>query len=107
MKKTMARTDSSESCLTEADVRKPKEGFFAGANKNCTYDHFTMAGGTIDAAMTCKDGGATSTMTIKGSYSPDNYRATSTMALKNSASPGGMTIKASVDAKRIGDCSKG
>ena len=38
-------------CLTDADVKKPKEDFFAGKNRNCRYYHFTMSGGKIDAAL--------------------------------------------------------
>jgi hypothetical protein len=105
MKKTMSKVESSESCLTPEQVKKPKEDFFAGKQRNCTYDHFTMAGGTIDAEMTCKDGGANMNMTVKGTYSPDSYKATTTMALKGGGAQG-MTMKASIDAKRVGDCAK-
>src|SRR5687767_8781301 len=43
----------SESCLTPEDAKRPKEDFFAGKNKNCRYDHFTMGNGKIDAVMKC------------------------------------------------------
>jgi len=108
MKARMNVTDTSESCLTEADVKKPREDFFAGANRNCTYDHFTMAGGTIDAEMTCKDGGATMNMTIKGSYSPDSYAARSTMTSSGTGpNGGGMTMKSTIAARRVGECEAG
>ena len=53
MKQTMGRLQDNTyaTCLTDADVKKPKEDFFAGKNRNCRYDHFTMSGGKIDAAL--------------------------------------------------------
>ena len=39
MKRMMAQSHSSESCLTEEQVKQPKEEFFSG-NENCRYDHF-------------------------------------------------------------------
>src|SRR4051812_40467055 len=44
MKQTMGKMQHNnfESCLTEEDVKRPKEDFFAGNAKNCRYDHFTM-----------------------------------------------------------------
>jgi len=107
MKARMSTTDTSDSCLTEADVKKPKEDFFAGGNRNCTYDHFTMAGGKIDAEMTCKDGAANMKMAIVGTYSGDSYSARSTMTTSAAGASGGMTMTASVDAKRVGECDAG
>jgi len=104
MKAQMNAVETTESCLTPEDVKKPGEDFFAGAQKNCTYDRFTMAGGKIDAEMTCKDGGATMNMTIAGTYSADSYAARSTMKMSNAGANGGMTVKSSVEAKRVGNC---
>src|SRR6185369_7232375 len=66
MKQTMAKMQehSFESCLTEADVNKPKEDFFAGHNKDCRYDHFTMSGGKIDAALRCEGKPPSGAMTM-------------------------------------------
>jgi hypothetical protein len=109
MKKAMSRTSTSESCITEADVKKPKTSFFGGDQEGCTYDHFTMAGGTLDVKMTCKGngGGGAMSMAIAGTYTGDHYTAHMTMA-GSGAGPagGGMTIKANVEAKRVGECTK-
>ena len=35
------REHTAKHCITEADVKKPKEDFF-GADKSCKYDQFTM-----------------------------------------------------------------
>jgi hypothetical protein len=68
MKQTMSKMQEHNfaSCLTEEDVRRPKEDFFAGNSKDCRYDHFTMSGGKIDAALRCegKPEGGAMTMTI-------------------------------------------
>jgi hypothetical protein len=107
MKQAMSRTTSHESCITEADVKKPKEDFFAGNQKDCTYDHFTMSGGTLDTKMTCKSGGGSMTMAMAGTYSADHYTAHTTMSGTGMGPGGGeMMIKADIEAKRVGECTK-
>lgn len=98
----------TESCMTEADVRKPGPDFFTG-NKSCRYDHFTMGDGKIDGRMRCTAGGGTQVSTMTGTYGPDVYRMAMTTAMENpSGSPAGgmdgLTMKLSVEGKRIGDC---
>jgi len=99
---------SIATCLTEADVKKPKEDFFAGRAKNCRYEHFTMSGGKIDAAMTCTNPGAggaetTMAMTVVGSYSSDSYEADMTMDASGGPR-GGMKMKSHNESHRVGDC---
>ena len=108
MKSTMANFQerSFETCLTKEEVQRPKEDFFTGKNSECRYDHFTMGGGKIDAAMRCggKSGG-TQMMTMTGTYSPEQY--TMRMAMKHDGGPAetaGTTMKMRVEAHRIGDC---
>ena len=95
----------NESCLTAEEAKRPKEDFFAGENKNCRYDRFTMGGGKIDAVMKCSEEGMAQTMTMQGSYSPDAYQMRMSMKADAGAGPpGGMTMTMRVDAKRIGEC---
>lgn len=104
MKRMMAQSQSSESCLTEEQVKQPKEEFFSG-NENCRYDHFKMGGGKIDAAMRCQAGGATQLMRMNGNYSPDSYDMR--MRSKVEGGPGeGMTMRMKVEARRTGDCTE-
>ena len=98
----------TQSCITPADVRKPGPDFFTG-NKNCRYDHFTMGGGKIDARMRCAAGGKTQLTTMTGTYGPESYRMAMTTAMESTSvgSPegmDGMTMKLSVEGKRIGEC---
>jgi hypothetical protein len=99
------RVETSFSCLSEEEAKRPKEDFFSGGNKNCRYDRFTMAGGRIDAVMKCTQERASHTMTLQGSYSPDTYNMQ--MSMKAEGGEGydaGMTMKMRVDAKRVGQC---
>ncbi|HEY6662935.1 MAG TPA: DUF3617 domain-containing protein [Sphingomicrobium sp.] len=107
MKQTMGKFQEHDyaTCLTPADVKKPKEDFFAGKNKDCRYDHFTMSGGKIDAALRCSGNGpGAMTMTINGNYSRDSYDAT--MAMDVSGGPGGkgMKMRSRSESHRVGEC---
>ena len=94
-----------ENCLTPDQAKRPKEDFFAGANKNCRYDHFTMGNGKIDAVMKCTGEGMAQTMSMQGSYSPDAYQMRMSMKADAGAGPpGGMTMTMRVDARRVGEC---
>ena len=93
-----------ESCLTEEEARKPKEGFFAGSNNNCRYDHFTMSGGKIDARMRCEQQGVTQVMAMQGTYSPDSYQMRMSTSTEGGAQ--GMTMRMRVDSKRVGPCTE-
>lgn len=106
MKQTMAKMQGHnyDTCLTEADVKRPKEDFFAGKSNDCRYDHFTMAGGKIDAVMRCegKASGAM-TMSINGTYSRDSYEATMAMDVSGGRE-GGMKMQSHAQSHRVGQC---
>ena len=63
MKAMMAERqhETTKHCLTKEDVKKPKEGFFAGEDKSCHYAHFAMGGGKIDIQMVCNREGQNQT----------------------------------------------
>ena len=56
MKAHMGQARTFTSCLTAKEAKRPRENFFAKGAGNCRYDHFTMDGGRIDAALTCAEG---------------------------------------------------
>ena len=104
MKKMVAQNQTTTSCLTPEEVKKPEPGFFGG-NDKCRYDHFTMGKGKIDAEMHCAQGGMTQVMQMTGTYSSDAY--TMQMASSSRGGPsaeGNMSMKMKVDAKRVGEC---
>ena len=99
----MMKPHSFASCLTPEEAAKPRGNFFGNGDKSCTYEHFTMGGGKIDAAMTCAASGTKRAMTMTGSYAPDSY----TMAMTSTGSgpgPAGMSMKMALTAKRTGPC---
>ncbi len=105
MKQTMAQhqPEASRNCLTPEEVKKPKEDFFAGADKSCRYEHFTMGGGKIDIAMVCKHEAGLLNAKMSGSYTPTSY----SMDMSSNGSGGpqeGMTMKMHVEAQRVGEC---
>jgi uncharacterized protein DUF3617 len=111
MKSMMAQNQehSSQSCLTAEDVKRPKEDFFAGKNNECRYDHFTMGGGKIDAAMHCGGKhGESQAMQMAGTYSPERYQMQTSMKMAgNSAPQGAMAMTMRIEANRIGECKPG
>jgi hypothetical protein len=99
------RAEAHHSCLTPEQAKRPKEDFFAGAGKNCRYERFNMGNGKIDAVMKCTEEGMGQTMTMAGTYGPNDYQMK--MSMKSEGAPGpasGMSMKMRVDAKRIGEC---
>jgi len=97
MKEKMQQGQTVTSCVTPEEVKSPKAGMFGG-DKSCRYDHFTMAGGTIDAKMTCDRAGQKQVMTVKGTYSATTYHT----EVKTEGAGG--KFSATVDAKRTGQC---
>lgn len=105
MKESFAKAHGFASCLTPEEAKRPRGGFFGNEGQDCRYDHFTMEGGTIDAAMTCTIAGAERTMTMHGTYGADAYRMD--MTAKGAAGENpmqGMEMAMTVEAKRTGPC---
>lgn len=106
MAQAIAKDRPIESCLTPEEAKRPKGAFFGGDDTNCRYDHFTMAGGVIDAVMLCQHpDGVKQTMTMKGKYSPDSYQMAMTMKSEGGAGPSAnMSMAMNVMAARTGAC---
>ena len=103
MKETMAKQRQVESCLTPEEAKRPKGDFFA-ADKSCTYDHFKLGGGKIDAAMRCDQGNVVQALTMQGSYTPDTYQMAMSTKMEGKGPQAGTVMKMRVDAKRTGEC---
>lgn len=107
--KNAKATDFSH-CVTPAEADKPSSEMFAGkSNGQCRYDNFQMAGGRIDATMSCSPqegtaAGGTMKMTMNGTYSSTGYDMTMNMATGAEAPGGGMSIKAHTKGARTGAC---
>ena len=103
MQQRMGQAQTASTCLTQAQTDKPDASFFQQAAKDCTYDHFSMNGGKIDAKMTCKRGATSQTMTMTGTYGEESYNLA--INTQGEAQPGmPMSMTMSVASKRTGDC---
>ncbi|MEO0032788.1 MAG: hypothetical protein RIS94_2546 [Pseudomonadota bacterium] len=103
MERMMGKGRTVTSCLTTEQAEKPGGKFFGQADQNCTYDHFSMNGGQIDAKMTCKTPHGAQVMTMNGTFTPASYE--STMQMEGEGPTGqGMTMTMHLSAKRTGDC---
>ena len=106
MKQTMGQHGNMtyQYCLTPEQAKKPAGKFFnRQAAKNCRYDHFTMAGGKIDALMRCDAPEGSMEMTIAGTYDADNYSTLVSMNMVGGRQ-GGMSMKMRSQAQRVGEC---
>lgn len=103
MNKSMGTVKSTFSCLTPEKAAKIDGNFFQKAAPGCTYDHYTMKDGKIDALMTCPPGNGPTRMQMTGSYGNDAYDLTikgSSEMAKGMA----MNIEMAVTSRRVGEC---
>ena len=105
MKQSVGESQVHETCLTPEQAKSPREDFFAGADKNCRYEHFKWGSGKVDIRLLCKHPQATQTMELTGDYEPDRYTMAMTASTKGKTAAEEMVMKMRVDAKRIGRCS--
>ena len=107
IKQAGVEMDGAGRCVSEAEVRKPAPEFFTG-NKGCTYDHFTMGGGKVDARLRCSSGGNTQVTAMTGIYGPELYRMAMTTTMESPAGSTsgmeGVVLKLTVEGKRVGAC---
>jgi hypothetical protein len=101
MKKNLKKT-AFAACLTPEQAAKPNAGFFESKNNDCKFDNFSMAGGKIDATMTCAQAGVKQTMKMSGDYTPDSYKIH--MEMNGSTQGQAMSMAMTTAAKRVGAC---
>ena len=107
MQRQMTPAKSHFTCLTPEQADRPGAEFFQKGATGCTYDHFTMADGKLDAEMTCKRGPGNAKMTMVGSYSADSYdvKVTSQSEMGQSAMKGEtMKMVMAIASHRVGEC---
>ena len=105
----MGKAHLVATCLSPEDAAHPEKNFFNRDVKTCRYDHFTMGGGKIDAALTCGGPAAglasapQSSVKMAGTYDPTHYNMT--MATRAEQGPGGaMTINMAMTSHLAGAC---
>lgn len=100
---------TAETCVTPEMVSKPPSEMFGGkAGNGCTYEKFELAGGKVDAVMTCKpQTGGEMKATTTGTLSSTSYELASDTTMSGMPGVpggGGMKMKTQIIGKRIGDC---
>lgn len=103
MQEMLSQTRTAATCLTEEDAKKPSADFFSGGDQ-CRYDHFTMRGGKIDAAMRCSQEGATQVMQMTGTYSGNSYEMRMRSTTEGGPGDAPMTMQMKVESRRVGAC---
>ncbi|MCL6684045.1 DUF3617 domain-containing protein [Sphingomonas alba] len=104
MARAMGKTQVHDVCLTEDKAKNPRADFFAGADKNCRYEHFKWGGGKIDLKLDCQHPNAHQVMELTGNYQPQSYEMAMTMTNEGKEPGEHMVMKMRVDAKRTGAC---
>jgi len=102
MAKQMGTTSFSH-CLTPEQAARPNADFFQKGASGCTYDHFTMAGGAIDAEMNCKPGSGPTHLKMQGSYGPENYNLSVNSKAEMQAGMA-MDMALTITSRRVGEC---
>ena len=103
MQGTLGKQSRYATCLTKEEAEKPAADFFARDAKDCTYDHFTLGDGKINAKMRCGGEGRGVAMVMNGAYDDDSYD----MAMETRVEGGGggpMTMKMKIAASYVGAC---
>lgn len=93
-----------KTCLTPEQANKPQAEMFTGKDSgNCTFDHYDMSSGKIDAKLNCKNPqGGKMTQTISGTFTNTGFALES--EVHSEGGPGAMTMKVKTTGTRIGEC---
>lgn len=103
MEEQKGKPQTFATCLTPEQAAKPDASFFQNGAEGCTYKHFNMADGKIDAEMSCKPGSGPTHMTMQGTYGSDQYSMR--MQSEVEMQPGmPMKMAMSIASRRTGDC---
>jgi len=111
--KQQMKTQTVQTCLTPEQAEKPPQDML-GVAKNCTYEKFRMAGGSMNGTLVCKGvpgmpNGEMRTE-MSGKFASTSYDITVDSTVNMPAMPGGpagggkVTTKTQVSGKRLGAC---
>ncbi|MEO8618321.1 MAG: DUF3617 domain-containing protein [Sphingomicrobium sp.] len=104
MRTQMGSGQKQERCVTKEEVEK-LDAFIGQNNANCVFEKYKVSAGQIDGKATCKPGGMTQTMTMKGTYSKTKSDMTMTSELTGAPPPmGNAKTIMNVKSERVGDC---
>jgi hypothetical protein len=105
MKAMMGQGRTTTMCMTPEDVKRPGGKVLTGQETpNCTFDHYDLAGGKLDAAMRCNFKGISTNTSINGTFSPDSF--INHVTSQTTGLGGDRTMKMTMEGRRVGECSK-
>jgi hypothetical protein len=110
MKQAIAKGQEGQNsfCLTGEEASRGYEERVKklAGRPDCTMDRYSAAGGTLDAAFSCKgDNGMKSVMTMKGMMTPTSSDVTMSMEQSGAQMPGGsMKMTMNIKSERVGEC---
>ena len=99
---------TTRDCMTPEEAKGPKGDMFAQNNPaNCKTEGFSWSGGKISGKTTCtgSGGAGATTMTMDGTYGPQNIDMT--MKSETDLAGKAMTMEMRVTGRRIGECPAG
>jgi hypothetical protein len=96
-------------CITPEQAARPNSNFLSGGNTgNCAYRDFSMDGGRMRGAMTCRneDPPGITEAAMDGTHRPGGYDMTMRMETQL---PGGgvMQVETRTQGRRLGECPAG
>ena len=102
---SMKQDRTSEYCVTQADVEKGYKDMVRRSQQgDCTFQRFDVAGGRIDAAMTCRaERGGTSEITMSGKAGRTSSDMDMTMKMELPGM-GRSTMRMKSRSERVGPC---
>jgi len=96
---------TTRSCMTPEEAKGPTGDMFAQGNPaNCKSENFSWSGGKISGKTTCTGtgGAGATTMTMDGSYGPQNIDMT--MKSETDLAGKAMKMEMRVTGRRVGEC---
>lgn len=110
MQQMKGRTQTQTTCVTPDQARGPSSTLIGGTlNGACSFESFSLQGGTLDAVMTCRKEGDPGQMVVAthGTYGGDTVDLESVTRVEqtlNQPQEQALRLVARVSGKRTGAC---
>jgi len=92
------------SCLAVDQVDKPPQEFFSEASGGCSYEHFSMSGGTISATINCPRTDGSHLVEISGTVKPESLHLNVNHILDSPNKSQRLAVDTSMEGKWVSNC---
>jgi hypothetical protein len=105
IKETEGSKSTINSCLAEADGKRPQPAFFVGEEMDCTSRDVYIARGRANVTLACKMAGIPGEIAtiVNGTYTADAFEGTATTET-SLVGEGDVKIDAKLTGRRTGEC---